>query len=217
MKCIVSNETICYIPCSSTDEVCLYPVGQRGSTNINKLQTIENLVEQFSLPMDIKLVQLPGFEAYKDFNGYLQLHGSKTQEFAVCASLTSTNISLIPVNTSVKFVVVPIPLTSDKIINQLSCCQIFIQSFDKQIRRIIISSQDLNPRRSRTKFRSTIAVKRSLSHIDQRHFQVTPTDSPSELSTDKKRDGSRRRRAVSTVSIQIYNPDNLFFIFKECR
>jgi hypothetical protein len=60
MKCILSNEIICYIPCSSTDEVCLYPVGQRGSTNVYKLQTIENLVEQFSLPINIKLAQFAG-------------------------------------------------------------------------------------------------------------------------------------------------------------
>ena len=193
MKCIVSNETICYIPCSSTDEVCLYPVGQRGSTNVDKLQTIENLVEQFSLPMNIKLVELPGFQAYKDFNGHLQLFGSKTQEFAVCASLTSTNISLIPVDTSVKFVIAPIPLTSEQSIDQISRCQIFVQLFDKQIRRIIVSSQDQTPRRSRAKLRSTIAVKRSLSHIDQPNF---------DSSSEKKRDSSQRRRAISTVSMQ---------------
>jgi hypothetical protein len=114
-------------------------------------------------------------------------------------------------------VVVPVPLTSDAIINQLLRCQILIQSFDKQIRRIIISSHDLTPRRSRSKLRSTIAVKRSLPNSDQLHSkhadQMTPTDSPSGVSAEKKRDGSRRRRAISTVSMQFHTTDNLFFYF----
>jgi hypothetical protein len=225
MKCILTNETICYIPCSSTDEVCLYPVGQRGSTNIYKLQTIENLLEQFSLPINIKLAQFPGlfksiicfvlfnssysgFEAYKDFNGCLQLLGSQTKEFAVCASLSSTNVSLIPIETPLKFVVAPIPLTSDNVVNQLSSCQIFLQAFDKQIRRILISSQDTTSRRSRSKLQSTNSAKRSSSSIDQQHLkhtdQVISTEheSQSGLSVEKKRDGTKRRRAISTVSMQ---------------
>jgi hypothetical protein len=64
MKCILPNQKLCYIPCSSTDEICLYPVGQRGSTNVYKLHTIQNLLEQFPLPINIKLAQFPGLLKY---------------------------------------------------------------------------------------------------------------------------------------------------------
>jgi hypothetical protein len=60
IKCILSEKKICYIPCSTVDEVCLFPVGQQGSNNIYKFQTIQNLIEQFPLPVNVKLVQLPG-------------------------------------------------------------------------------------------------------------------------------------------------------------
>lgn len=60
MKCFLSNNHICYIPCSSTEEICLYPVGQPGSANVYKLQTIENLIGKFSLPINIKLIEFPG-------------------------------------------------------------------------------------------------------------------------------------------------------------
>jgi hypothetical protein len=60
LKCILTQQQICYVPCSSTDELNLIPVGQRGSNNVNKLQMIHNLIEQFPLPMNIKLSQLPG-------------------------------------------------------------------------------------------------------------------------------------------------------------
>ena len=60
LKCILLQQQICYIPCSSTDEFNLIPVGQRGSNNLSKLQTIHNLIEQFPMPVNIKLAQLPG-------------------------------------------------------------------------------------------------------------------------------------------------------------
>jgi hypothetical protein len=60
LKCILTQQQICYIPCLSTDEVNLIPVGQRGSNNVNKLQMIYNLIEQFSMPINVKLAQLPG-------------------------------------------------------------------------------------------------------------------------------------------------------------
>lgn len=60
LKCILTQQQIAYIPCSSTDEVNLIPVGQRGSSNTKKLQMINNLIEQFPLPINIKLTQLPG-------------------------------------------------------------------------------------------------------------------------------------------------------------
>jgi len=64
MQCVLSNEQICYIPCSSTDEVCLYPVAQQGSTNVYKLHKIQNLLEQFPLPINIRLAQFPGLLKY---------------------------------------------------------------------------------------------------------------------------------------------------------
>ncbi len=225
MKCTLLNQPICYIPCSLTDEVCLYPVGQPGSTNVYKFQTIQNLIEQFSLPINIKLAQFPGllkyfsnfffckiyfnsvFDTYKDFNGNLRLFGAETQEFAVCASLSSTNICLIPVTTSIKFLVTSIPLTSVEIINRLSRCQMLIQSFDMQIRRILISSPNISSHNSRSKSQSTINDKRSYS-IDQQHVkhedQIPPTEDNhrSGSSIEKRRNAFRKSRAISTVSIQ---------------
>jgi hypothetical protein len=60
IECTLPDQQICYIPCLSKDEVCLFPVGQSGSTNACKLQTIQNLIENFSLPINIKLAELPG-------------------------------------------------------------------------------------------------------------------------------------------------------------
>jgi len=60
LKCILLQQQICYISCSSKDEFNLIPVGQHGSNNVNKLQMIHNLIEQFPMPINIKLAQLPG-------------------------------------------------------------------------------------------------------------------------------------------------------------
>lgn len=60
LKCILTQQQICFIPCSFADELNLIPVGQRGSNNVNKLQMIGNLIEQFPMPINIKLAQLPG-------------------------------------------------------------------------------------------------------------------------------------------------------------
>jgi hypothetical protein len=60
LKCILLKHQTCYIPCSSTDEINLIPVGQRGSNNVNKLQTINNLIEHLPIPINIKLAKLPG-------------------------------------------------------------------------------------------------------------------------------------------------------------
>ncbi|CAF1299891.1 unnamed protein product [Rotaria sordida] len=150
LKCILLQRQKCYVPCSSTDEVNLIPVGQYGSSNVNKLQTIYNLIEQFPIPMNIKLAQLPGSYAYKDFSGNLRLLGSRTEELAVCASLTSSNIAVIPKNTPLKFVVSPLSSLSSEIRKILSKCHIFVQSFDMQIYRILISShQNISKRRIR--------------------------------------------------------------------
>ena len=60
IKCIATQNATYYVPCSSTDGVCLIPIGQRGSTNAHKLQTIQNCLEHFALPLKIKLARLPG-------------------------------------------------------------------------------------------------------------------------------------------------------------
>ena len=70
LKCILLQQQTCFIPCSSTDEVNLIPIGQEGSTNVNKLQTIHNLIEQFPIPINIKLAKLPG-EFYFSLKYYL--------------------------------------------------------------------------------------------------------------------------------------------------
>ncbi len=65
LKCILLQQQICYISCSSKDEFNLIPVGQHGSNNVNKLQMINNLIEQFTMPINIKLAQLPGEFLFK--------------------------------------------------------------------------------------------------------------------------------------------------------
>jgi hypothetical protein len=60
IQCKLVREQICYIPCTSTDHIQLIPVGQRGSSNPYKLQSIDNLVEQFTLPIDLKRASLVG-------------------------------------------------------------------------------------------------------------------------------------------------------------
>ena len=60
IQCTLPPSQTCYIPCSSTDDIRLIPVGQQGSTNMYKLQTLPNLLDQFPLPIDVKLAQLPG-------------------------------------------------------------------------------------------------------------------------------------------------------------
>lgn len=214
LKCILTNEAICYIPCASKDEVCLYPVGQPGSTNFFKLQTIENLIKHFSLPANIKLARFPGLfvefiylktrssylgaEIYKDFNGFAQLLGSQTDEFAICASLSTTNVSMIAANTSTKFVVERLSSMSKDIANQIVRCDMFLQSFDKQIRRILIPSQTDTPHRSQSKRQSVLDEKRS-SRINSP--QIQSNDS---LAKNRRSDYARQR-ATSAVSIHFHS------------
>lgn len=60
LQCLLHQQQNCYIPCSYPDEVDLIPVGQPGSTNSSKLQAIQNLLDRFPIPINIKLAQLPG-------------------------------------------------------------------------------------------------------------------------------------------------------------
>jgi ABC-type cobalamin transport system ATPase subunit len=149
-----------------------------------------------------------GSDVYKDFNGYLQLLGSHTEEFVICASLSSTNVSLIPVNTQLQFIVAPIPSSSTEITDRLSRCEMLIQSFDKQIRRLLISSHDISTHRSRSKSQSTMHGKRS-SNVDRQQENQTALANDvfdSELSTEKKRHNFNKHRAISMVSIQFQKP-----------
>ena len=159
-----------------------------------------------------------GSYAYKDFNGSLQLRGSRSEELAICASLSSSNIAVIPTNTPLKFVVSPLSSSSSQIRNILSCCQIFSQSFDMQIRRILISSpRDTSSHRSRSRYPKIQAAiddqfkryKRSYS-VDQnstvKDDQTTTTTDEgyrSASSAAKKRNKYTQQRALSVVSIFI--------------
>ncbi|CAF2462716.1 unnamed protein product [Rotaria sp. Silwood2] len=212
LKCRLSQQQKCYVPCSSTDEVNLIPVGQHGSTNVNKLQTIYNLIEQFPTPLNIKLAQLPGSYTHQDFSGSLQVFGSHSEEFAVCASLTSSHIAVIPKNTPLKFVVSPLSSLSSEIRLILSRCQMFVQSFDMQIRRILVSSHhNASARRVRSRNPKTQAaienhfkqLKRSCSadpNSSKKDDQATNTTDEgyrSGSSATNKRYNYRKQRAVS--------------------
>lgn len=218
LKCIVLQQQACYLPCSSTDEVNLIPIGQRGSSNTNKLQAIENLIEQFPLPVNVKLTQLPGSYAYQDFPGNIQLLGSRAEELAICASLSSTHLAAIPVSTPLKFVVAPLsPSSSSPQIQQiLSACGIFRKSFDMQIRRILtLTDQNTtSQQRSRSRYpkiqeaidQQLRSYKRSNS-VDQ--STTKPKHSPSAATTDegyrsssaaaKRKNYHRQSQAASEV------------------
>ncbi|CAF3652925.1 unnamed protein product [Rotaria socialis] len=213
LQCVINPQQTCYISCSSTDEFNLIPVGQQGSSNVNKLQTIQNLVDRFPIPIDIKLAQLPGAYAYTDFLGCLRLLGSRSEDLAVCASLTTSNIALIPKNTPLKFVVSPLsPSSASQIRNALSSCHIFTKSFDMQIRRIIASSNYNNSsHRSRSRYakaqssfeEASEKMERSNS-VDRsgtvnRDQSTTVTDEGyrSNTSAFHKRNNYRNQRATS--------------------
>ncbi|CAF1364571.1 unnamed protein product [Rotaria sordida] len=214
LKCILLQQQDCYVPCSSVDEVNLIPVRQYDSNNVNKLQTIHNLIEQFPIPINIKLAKLPGSYVYKDFNGYLQLLGSRTEEFAICASLSSSNIAVFPTNTPLKFVVSPLSSSSSQIRNVLSSCHIFIRSFDMQIRRTLKSSTHHNTssHRSRARYpkiqatiddqfkclkRSSSSDQSSTIKDDQTTATTTNEGYRSGSSALQRRNNNRQQRATS--------------------
>ncbi|CAF0949745.1 unnamed protein product [Adineta ricciae] len=215
LKCISTQHQVCYVPCSSTDELNLIPVGQRGSSNVNKLQSIHNLIEQFPLPINIKLANLPNSYVYTDFVGSLQLRGTRSEEFAVCASLSSSNIFAISTSTPLKFVVASLPpRPTSQIRDILASCQIFVNSFDMQIRRIIMKSHpDNSAHRSRTRYPKNVTTnddrakrsKRSNS-VDQQAMtkddqNVTTTTADegyrSSSSAARRRHNYRQQRAIS--------------------
>lgn len=103
---------------------------------------------------------------------------------------------------SLKFVVTSIPLKSAEMINQLSRCQMFIQSFDNQIRRILTSSHGTLSHRSRSRSQSSMNAKRSIS-VEQDNRRSTEDVHQSEIVVEKKRNGFRRPRSITTVSIQL--------------
>ena len=217
LKCILQQQQqqTCYLPCSSTDPVNLIPIGQRGSNNVNKLQAIHNLIEQFPLPVNVKLAQMPGSYAYQDFPGQIKLLGSRAEELAICASLSSTHLAAIPLSTPMKFVVAPLSSSSPQIQQILATCHIFKQSFDMQIRRILLfNDQNTASHRSRSRYpkiqeaidQQLKSYKRSYS-VEQR--TNIPKDSLSAATTDegyrsnsaaaKRRNYNRQSRAASQV------------------
>jgi len=158
-----------------------------------------------------------GSYAYKDFSGNLQLIGSRSEEFAICASLSSSNIVVIPTNTPLKFVVSPLSSSSSQIRQILSSCHIFHKSFDMQIRRILMSSNhESSSRRTRSRYPKIQAAindqfkryKRSYSveqNLTIKDDQTTTTDEGyrSSSSAVKKRNNYRKQRSASVVRISI--------------
>jgi hypothetical protein len=119
------------------------------------------------------------------------------------------------VNIPLKFIVAPIPLTSTEITNQLSRCETLNQSFDKQIHRILISSQEISTRGSRPKSLSTLHEKGSPSiDIEEDQTKITDDVFHAELTTEKKRNDFRKHRTISMVSIPFSkNIRRYFFLF----
>jgi hypothetical protein len=60
IQCVLPDQTACYTSCSSTDEILLMPIALAGSVNTNKLHSIQNLIEQFPMPFNVRWTQLPG-------------------------------------------------------------------------------------------------------------------------------------------------------------
>lgn len=135
---------------------------------------------------------------------------------AVCASLLTSHIAVIPTNTPLKFVVSPLSTSATQIQQALSCCHIFTHSFDMQIRRILISSRpEFSLRRTRSRYPKIQAAiedqikryKRSYS-VDQ---QLTTKDEPtttdegyrSGSSAAKKRSQYRMSKSINVVRIRI--------------
>jgi hypothetical protein len=165
-----------------------------------------------------------GSYAYKDFSGNLQLLGSRSEEFAICASLSSSNIVVIPTNTPLKFVVSPLSssTSSSQIQEILSGCHIFRKSFDMQIRRILMSP-NIEPlsRRTRSRYpkiqtaiddqikrykRSYSVEQNSTVKDDQTTTTATTTTDEgyrSSSSAVKKRNNFKQKRSSSVVRISI--------------
>ena len=155
--------------------------------------------------------------AYKDFTGCLQLLGSRSEELAVCASLTSSNICVIPTNTPLKFVVSSLSPLASHIQKTLRSCDIFTQSFDIQIRRILISiHHDTSSHRARSQQPKIRAAnndtfkryKRSSSteqNSPKTDNQTTTADEGyrSNISVAERRKNPRRKRGATIVSILI--------------
>lgn len=148
---------------------------------------------------------------------------------AVCASLTTSNIAVIPIDTPLKFVVSPISsLSSSQIQTILSSCHIFTHSFDMQIRRIFVSSyNDASNRRGRSRYAKAQYAKEDHLKRFNRSNSVNPTLSAKDdqtTTTDEgyrsgssaaiKRDNFRKQRAVSVVSIFITKIKSIKYIFE---
>ena len=171
----------------------------------------------FSIDRIIGLVSFLnlGSYAYKDFNGHLQLLGSRSEEFAICASLSTTNTAVIPTNTSLKFVVSPLSSSSSQIQQVLSRCHMFKHSFDMQIRRILISSNnESSSRRTRSRhpkiqtaiddqfrrFKRSYSVEQPPTVSDDQTTTPTTDDGyRSGSSATKKRNNPRLHRSTSSV------------------
>ena len=170
-----------------------------------------------------------GSYAYKDFNGYLQLLGSRAEEFAICGSLLSSHTAAIPTNTPLKFVVAPLSTSSPQIKQALSCCHIFTHSFDMQIRRILISSRpELTTRRTRARYpkiqaaiddqlkryKRSYSVEQQPTTKDEHNTTTTDEGYRSGSSAAKKRAQYRQQsKSINVVRIDLSNGSQSDFCF----
>lgn len=144
--------------------------------------------------------------AYRDFEGHWQLRGSRTEDLAICASLTSSNIAAVHTNTSLKFLVEPVSTDMHEI---LARCQTFEKSFHLQMRRLSILPNEISAHRSRLRQAKprgpTVGVQRARS-VDRFPSHEEPTMNTDEgyrsaSSIDKGHQQLRPYRTTSVVRI----------------
>jgi hypothetical protein len=96
----------------------------------------------------------------------------------------------------------------------------FVQSFDMQIRRLLISSSEISTRRSRSKYpnsQGVIPAKRSISvgqQLLKPEDQTTDEGYRSGLSTEKKGNNFKIQRAISVVSVPFHRKKIINFSFQ---
>ncbi|CAF1344839.1 unnamed protein product, partial [Didymodactylos carnosus] len=223
LKCITQNQLVVFIPYETQENVSLYPVAQMGSANTHKLHTIANLVGKFQMPLKVKSFNNKGNYAYQNFSGYVQLLGTRTDEFAICGSLSTINVGMIPTNIPMKFVAASLihpQLNQQSIQQSLLRCQILNQYLDVQIRRIQIShgiGERMGRNRSRfPKIKSGINEQltrpRRSNSEDETSRRTKPSANVVSNGTTKQNDidegyGSRsRHRSASNTKNQTAKP-----------
>lgn len=147
IKCCLANKKLVFISSASDDQFNLLPVGQKSSRNINKLQNIENLVENFPFPFNVELCPLANRFLYQDFPDGIEILGVKTEQIVVCSSTDSTDEFLLSTDLRAKF------FLDNSAESQKQIRPTVQKSFSSKIRQILFylptkSSTDDESRRS---------------------------------------------------------------------